>query len=231
MTFLVPHAALHRRLAEDRTDRLPERLRAVDDEQDPLLGIKATLDQIGEQRGGDGGVLGRALPEPERHLLPVGGDAETDDVLRSSSSIPSIISTARTSFVEMPAKQLLQRRPGAGHELGGDRRLRGRARLLLDLAADRLLGARVTAATNTGQQPLEHHPAERVAVNEVPVGRELHLAGAIHAPCPRATDRDTAAAERHPARPTAVPTGAAIYDATTVRSCVAKPSCTGMRSP
>jgi len=31
-----PHAALHGRLAEDVADRLPERLGAVDHEQDPV---------------------------------------------------------------------------------------------------------------------------------------------------------------------------------------------------
>jgi hypothetical protein len=41
MTFLVPHTALHRRVAEHVADRLPERLGAVDHEQDPLFGVEA----------------------------------------------------------------------------------------------------------------------------------------------------------------------------------------------
>ena len=69
VALLVPHAALDRRLAEDGADRLPERLGAVDHEEDALLGVEATLDQVGEQRGGDRGVLGRAFPEPERDLV------------------------------------------------------------------------------------------------------------------------------------------------------------------
>src|SRR4051812_13924939 len=49
-------------LAEDGLDRLPERLAAVDDEPDRLLGIQAAIDQIGERRAGQGGGLGRAFP-------------------------------------------------------------------------------------------------------------------------------------------------------------------------
>jgi hypothetical protein len=63
VALLVPHAPLHRRLAEDGADRLPQRLGAVDHEQDRLLGVEAALDQIGEQRRRDGRVLGRAFPE------------------------------------------------------------------------------------------------------------------------------------------------------------------------
>jgi len=66
VAFFVPDAALDGRpLAEHVPDRLAERLRAIDDEQDALLRIEPALDQIREQRGRDGGVLGRAVPEPE----------------------------------------------------------------------------------------------------------------------------------------------------------------------
>jgi hypothetical protein len=76
MTFLVPHAALHGRLAKDRTDRLAERLGAVNDEEDALLGVEAALDQVGEQRRRDGGVLGATTQQ------------------QPCSSSPSIIITA-----------------------------------------------------------------------------------------------------------------------------------------
>ena len=39
--------------AEDVTDRLAQRLAAVDDEQDRLLGIQAAVDEIGQQRAGE----------------------------------------------------------------------------------------------------------------------------------------------------------------------------------
>jgi hypothetical protein len=51
VALLVPDAPLHGRLAEDVADRLAERLGAIDHEQDPLLGVEAALDQVGEQRG------------------------------------------------------------------------------------------------------------------------------------------------------------------------------------
>ncbi len=47
-------------------------LGAVQDEQDRLLGIKAPLDEVSEQRAGERRVLGRSLPQPERDLDPVG---------------------------------------------------------------------------------------------------------------------------------------------------------------
>ena len=62
-------AAMHERvLAEDVLDRPPQRLSAVDDEQDRLIGIQAAIDQVGQQRAGERGVLGRAFPQPERDL-------------------------------------------------------------------------------------------------------------------------------------------------------------------
>jgi hypothetical protein len=55
----VANAALDRgAVAEHGADRLAQRLGAVDDEQDSLLGIQPAVDQVGQQSGGDGGVLG-----------------------------------------------------------------------------------------------------------------------------------------------------------------------------
>jgi len=85
MTFLVTDTALHRdALPEHLADRLAERLRSVDDEQHPLRGIQTTVDQIGEQRLDDGGVLGISLPQPKRHLDTLGRDLRA----RRSSSDP-----------------------------------------------------------------------------------------------------------------------------------------------
>ena len=64
---------MHERvLAEDVADRAPQRLAAVDHEQDRLLGIQAAVDEIGQQRPRERGVLGAALPEPERDLDALG---------------------------------------------------------------------------------------------------------------------------------------------------------------
>ena len=58
ISLFVPMASLHRRLTEDVADRAAERLGTVDHEQDSLLGVEAALDQVGEQRGRHGRVLG-----------------------------------------------------------------------------------------------------------------------------------------------------------------------------
>jgi hypothetical protein len=80
VALLVPDAALHRRIGpEDVAHGLPECLGAVDHDEHALLDIQATLDEVREQRGGDGGVLGRAVPEPERVLDAVGVDPERND--------------------------------------------------------------------------------------------------------------------------------------------------------
>ena len=80
VALLVADAALHRRVdAEHVADGLAQRLGAVDDDQHALLDIQAALDEVGQQRGRDGGVLGRPVPQPERVLDAVGVDPERDD--------------------------------------------------------------------------------------------------------------------------------------------------------
>jgi hypothetical protein len=55
-------------------------LAAVDHERDRLREVQAAVDEVGEQRAGERGVLGRAFPEPERDLDALGSDRERDDV-------------------------------------------------------------------------------------------------------------------------------------------------------
>ena len=78
MTFLVADAALHRDGAEHLGHRGPERLGSVQDHQHPLLDIQASVDEVSEQVHGDGLVLRRAVPQPERHLDPVGRDPQAN---------------------------------------------------------------------------------------------------------------------------------------------------------
>jgi hypothetical protein len=80
VSLFVADTALHRGVdAEDVTDGLSERLGAVEHNEHALLDIQAALDEIGQQHGGDGGVLGRAVPQPERVLDTVALDAQRDD--------------------------------------------------------------------------------------------------------------------------------------------------------
>jgi hypothetical protein len=81
VSLLVPDAPVDEgALAEHRPDRLAQRLGAIDHEQDRLLGIQASVDEVRQQRGGDGGVLGAALPQPERELYAFGGDSQRHHV-------------------------------------------------------------------------------------------------------------------------------------------------------
>jgi len=156
VSLLVPHAALYRRLAEDRPDRLPQRLGAVDDEQDPLLGIEATLDQIREQRGRDGRVLGRAFPEPERDLGALGRDPERDDVGAALQLDPVQHQHRQPDVVEPAADQLAERRAGALHKGPRDRRLRRRLAACSRPEPPAPACAGSGASGDTGQHPLQH---------------------------------------------------------------------------
>jgi hypothetical protein len=81
VSLLVLGTALHRHVVPEHLPyRFPERLRSVNDEQKALLDIDAPVDEIGQERGGDRGVLTRSLPQAERELLALGGDPERDDI-------------------------------------------------------------------------------------------------------------------------------------------------------
>ena len=80
VALLVPRASLDGCVAEDGADRLAQRLRAVDDKQDPLLGVEAALDQVGQKRRGHSGILRASFPEPERDVSALGRDSERDHV-------------------------------------------------------------------------------------------------------------------------------------------------------
>jgi hypothetical protein len=62
MTFLVADTALDRHGAEHVAHGLAQRLAAVEHAQHALLDVQAAVNEIGEQRGRDRGVLGAAVP-------------------------------------------------------------------------------------------------------------------------------------------------------------------------
>ena len=100
--LFVAMASVHERvLAEHVLDRAPQRLAAVDHEQDRLLGIEATVDEVREQRPRQGRVLGiripglpgRVLPEPLSRNAPnlrSGSDAPSDSGAHSHAGTPSL---------------------------------------------------------------------------------------------------------------------------------------------
>jgi hypothetical protein len=162
-------------VAEHLADGLPERLRAVDHEQQPLLGVEAPVDHIGQQRCGDCGVLARAVPQPEREFLALGGDSERDDVGVTVQLDPVEHHHRQPQIGQRTVHQPPQLIAGPLHERTGHGRLRCRPGVRLDLLAGRLLGPPVLASRDAGQHPLEHDFTELVAVGEVLVGLKRHL--------------------------------------------------------
>src|SRR5215211_677581 len=198
MTFLVAMAAMDQRvLAKDVLDRAAQRLAAVDDEQDRLLGIQAAIDEIGQQRARERRVLRRALPEPERNLDALGRDPERDD-MRAVGDLQAVEHHHRQPHVIQPPRHRLpERGAGALDEQLRRRRLRRRRGRLLDLAADGLADRRELARRDAGEHAVHHRPRQRVAVGEVPVALDRQLVLVIRRPHARATDRDAPAAQRH----------------------------------
>jgi hypothetical protein len=121
----VLYAALHRHLvAEHLTDRFAQRLRAVDHEQHSLLDVEPTVDQIGQQRGGDGRVLGRTVPHAERELLALGRDPKRDDVRAAVQLDPVEHDHRQAQVGERAVHQVPQQLAGAVHERARHGRLR-----------------------------------------------------------------------------------------------------------
>jgi hypothetical protein len=198
MTFLVALAAMDQRvLAEDVLDRPPQRLAAVDDEQDRLLGIQAALDQVGQQRPRERRVLGRAFPEPERDLDAVGRDPERDDVRAIGDLQPVEHHHRQAHVIQPPRHQLPERGAGALDEQFRHRALRRRDGCLLDLEADSLTGPGELAGRDAREHPVHHRPRQRVAIGEVPMRRHRQLVLVIGRAHSGATHRNAPTAEGH----------------------------------
>jgi hypothetical protein len=75
---LVQLAALDDRVVEHVADRTAQRLGAVEHHQQRPGDLQAAVTQPGEQVTHDGGVLGRALGQPQGDLGAVDGDAQGD---------------------------------------------------------------------------------------------------------------------------------------------------------
>jgi hypothetical protein len=158
--------------------------------------IQAAVDEVGKQRAGQGGVLRRALPQPERDLDALSRDAERDDV-SAIGDLQAVEHHHRQAHVIQPAAhQLGKRGAGALDEYVRDRGLARRGRRLLDAGADRFANISEAAGGDTGEHPVHHRPGERIAVGEVLVALngQLALVGRAH---PRATDLHATATQRH----------------------------------
>jgi site-specific DNA recombinase len=152
-----------------------QRLRSMDHEQQPLLDVQPSVHEIGQQRGGDGRVLARSVPQPERELVALGRDPQRDDVGAAVQLDPVEHDHRQAQVAQRTVHQLPQQVAGSLHERPGHRRLRRRTGASLDPLADRLLRAAVLASGHAGEHPLQHDLAELVAVGEVLIGRQRQL--------------------------------------------------------
>jgi hypothetical protein len=137
VSLLVADAALDGHGAEHLIDRLAERLGAVDHAEHALPRVEAAGDQVGEQLAGDGRVLGRAVPGPERQLDSVGRDPERDHAAAALRLDPVQHQHRQPQVVEAAAHQPDQVVARTGDELATDGRARCRAGGTFDLDADR----------------------------------------------------------------------------------------------
>jgi hypothetical protein len=167
MTFLVPQTPLHRHLAEHRADRLAQGFGAVEHEQHPLLGIQPALDQIRQQRGRDGRVLGAPSHSPSGIFLPSVVIPRATIIIRPFSSRPSSIITANRRSGSCRAISSESACQVALNERSGHRPLRRRPRPDLDLFADRFLRATVPERGHAGEHPLQDDPAKGIPVSEM----------------------------------------------------------------
>jgi hypothetical protein len=204
-------AAMHERvLAEDVADRAAQRLGAVDHEQDRLLGIEAAVDEIGEQRAGERGVLGRPFPQPERDLDALGGDPERDDVAAVGDLDAVKHHHRQANIIEAARHQLLQRGRGALDEDLRHRGLRPRGARALDAQADGLADRRELPGRDAGEHAVHHRARERVAVGEVRIRLDGQLASVVGRAHPGPAHLHASAAERHRPVLVAVTLGPAV---------------------
>jgi hypothetical protein len=111
----VPPAALDHGLAtEHRPMALSACLAAVDDEQDPLLGVEAPSGEVGDQAGAHPRRSRWCPRPPQRHLGAVGGDPE-----RADQAVPAHVEAVE----EYHQPALVAERAGA--QLGQPLRGRG----------------------------------------------------------------------------------------------------------
>jgi len=160
-------------------------------------GSRPAVDEVGQQRPCQGGVLGRDFPQSERDLDPVGRDPERDDVGALGDLQPVEHHHRQPDVVQPAAHQLRESGGGALDEGLRHRALRGRRRRLLDPGADGLADPRELARRDAGEHPVHHRPRQRVAVGEVLVALDRQLVLVVGRPDPRPTDRRAPTAERH----------------------------------
>ena len=125
---LVDSAALYQRAgAGDVAYRFAQRLGAVQHVELLLGEPQPAVDEVCQQRGRDGRVLRRSLPQRERHLRPISRDPELDDVRDIRQVDPIDQHDRQLQVREVAAEQLLERRARLGDERARKKRAFARA--------------------------------------------------------------------------------------------------------
>jgi hypothetical protein len=132
-------------VAEHLTDRLAQRFGAVDHEHHALLDVQAAGHEVGQQRAGDGRILGAARPQPKRELVALGRDPQRTDVRAALDLDPIQHHHGEPQVGELAGHQMPQRLPGPLNERPRDRALRRRPLPRGGGFANRVLHAAVLA--------------------------------------------------------------------------------------
>src|SRR2546421_557011 len=197
VSSLVDSATLDRRAGTENSPyRCGQGLRAVDDDQQPVGGVQAAGDQIGQQCLDHGGVLRRAFPQPDRHLRAVRGDGQGDHGQVLSQVFPVDHEHLDIQRSQVAVQQLREGGLRRGDEPAGDRRAADRRGLRRHLLTDRFAGGHVATRGQPGQHPLHHHGGEPVLRPEHPVGGKGTLA-TIHGAGPGTSHRHPPPAQHH----------------------------------
>ncbi len=120
-------ASLDHWVVEDSQHRGPQRLTAVDADEDRVAGVQAAIPQPGQQIGDHRGVLGGTFAQPERMFGAVDADAQCDhaQVLAEVHAVDH--QRDQIQLAQRSGEQLGQRRLGRGHEPARHRGLARRA--------------------------------------------------------------------------------------------------------
>ena len=134
VSALVDLAALnHRQVTEHRPDPGGEGLRAVDHHEQACAVVQAPLNQVSQQSGHDGLVLGVTEAQPNRDLRAIGSDDKGDHAHLPGEVDAIDHQHRRIQHRQITTQQLIERLLRAGHEPPRHRRLRRRRRRLARL--------------------------------------------------------------------------------------------------
>jgi hypothetical protein len=191
VSLFVTHTALDWDLAEHGSHGLPERLDPSITNSIPCSGSRPRSTRADSSAVATVAFSVEPSHSPSGIFTPSVVIPSATIIIRSFSSLPSIIITAR-------------RRSASWRLINSESASRVRSTNVRDTAlfdVDRArtstsLRAPVRARGHTGEHTLQHDPRKRVTIGEVLIRRKRHLGRAVRSPDPWPADLDAATAER-----------------------------------